>query len=480
MNEGASQAEAAQLWLELPVALRQRFTRPRLLGQGAMGMVFAVRDKELARPVALKILAVRGAMAMVQKGELEARFLREAQLGASVRSPHVVELLDYGSAEGRQFMVSDWVEGEDLRRKVKRARGGLPPAQALEWTRQIFLGLGAIHEAGILHRDLKPANVLVGAGGQAKIADFGLARGEESETLTRTGTLVGTPFYIPPEVFDGTLPDARADVYAAGVLGVYLLQGQAPFEGVQTPTELWARKRELRQLELAGLGVPPGAQAFLERAICPDPAERPADGAAAAVELTRILESPEELAGALGPVPRGGASTGAFLRSSVPEAIGVAPPARRASGVAFWASVVNDDASRTMGSRPPRGQRAGRTPHAAGETGMPETKRPRTSRPLHRRLTLGLQAVLVGGGYAAIASGEAEEEVVERVVPEQVIEAHEAERSGQQLANEPTVVDVEPLGGGDEHAEIAVARVHRGGEQEVNMQARELARGLGA
>lgn len=231
--------------------LNGRYRLEGRLGRGAMGQVYVARDENLStRRVAIK--TVRPDILTdesMQEGEALARFKREAQTAASIRHPNVVDVTDFGkSPEGIFFLVMEYVEGETLYHLLRR-EGTLPPARALTLLRQIAEGVEAAHDEQILHRDLKPANVFImkkkgaaakGGDGFVKVGDFGLAKivnqavadAEAASGGPQSRGIIGTPEYMAPEQMQsGTPLDARADVYALGVIAYHMLGGKPPFTG---------------------------------------------------------------------------------------------------------------------------------------------------------------------------------------------------------------------------------------------------------
>ena len=170
-----------------------RFEIEREVGRGGVGVVYRALDRETGQPVALKLMAGAGLDASE-----EARFAREAEVLKSLDHPHIVKLLDCGAYDEVPYVAMEWLEGEDLAARQRRAP--LPLAQALEIARQIALALDRAHGAGIIHRDVKPSNVFLLAQGSgdalhAKLVDFGVALNEDAR-LTRTGVVVGTSMFL--------------------------------------------------------------------------------------------------------------------------------------------------------------------------------------------------------------------------------------------------------------------------------------------
>ena len=200
----------------------------RPLGQGGMGTVYLAQHLETGRRVALKRL-------ISQAGVAEARFRREFRLLQKLDHPYVVRVIEFGEAEGGQFLVMEYVEGQPLTDWLEAQDGSASSPrwnQAQPVIQKVLEGLDYIHRQGIIHRDLKPDNILVTAQGIPKITDFGLARqAQEEAALTQAGAALGTFLYAPPEQIMGQPLDHRADLYALGAVIYQLLCGQPPFSG---------------------------------------------------------------------------------------------------------------------------------------------------------------------------------------------------------------------------------------------------------
>jgi eukaryotic-like serine/threonine-protein kinase len=261
-----------------------RFELEALAGEGGMSSVFRARDTVLERRVALKVLHEHYA----RDAEYVERFRREARAIARLTHPNIVTVIDRGEWKGRQYIVFEHVSGESLEDVVER-EGPLPVERAIELTLQIGRALAFAHEAGIVHRDVKPHNVLIDLDGDAKIADFGVARSLDADDgLTETGTLLGTSTYIAPEQASGERVDERSDQYSLGVLFYELLTGDVPYPGTN-PMAVAVRHLHdpVPSVRASRPEVPERVEAVITRAMAKRPADRfPSMGA-----MTAALEA---------------------------------------------------------------------------------------------------------------------------------------------------------------------------------------------
>ena len=269
------------------------------IGQGGMGQVYHARDTKLNRPVAIKVLADDFADAAARR-----RFQREAQMASSLNHPHILTVYDAGEFEGRQYLVTEFVDGgtlKDWARAEKRTW-----RQIIELLVGVADGLAAAHAAGIVHRDIKPANVLVSKNGYAKLADFGLAKlskdsapNEATRTLTeaatRPGVVIGTIAYMSPEQALGKPLDARSDIFSFGVVLYEILAGRRPFAGA-TDLEVLQTIKTGTPAPL-GDDIPVALRTVVEKALEKDPAERYQSTREMVVDLRRLTrQSGETLA----------------------------------------------------------------------------------------------------------------------------------------------------------------------------------------
>lgn len=228
-----------QLKLSVGVVLGNRYEIVAQLGEGGMGAVYKAIDRELNRPVALKV--IRPDLAQ-NPGVIE-RFKQELLLAREVTHRNVIRIYDLGEADGMKFITMEFVEGEDLRSLLLREEK-LAPEQAIDIVQQICRALEAAHGTGIIHRDLKPQNVMRDKTGRILVMDFGLARTLEGRGMTQTGALVGTMDYMSPEQALGKSLDQRSDLYTIGLIFYELLTGKMPFAAESALASLIRRTQE--------------------------------------------------------------------------------------------------------------------------------------------------------------------------------------------------------------------------------------------
>src|SRR5262249_18942172 len=251
-----------------------------------MSSVFRARDRQLERRVAIKILHEHFA----DDPEYLERFRREARAVARLSHQNIVTVIDRGDDDGRQYIVFEHVEGENLKELVLRS-GRLPVRQALELAIAVADGLAFAHDQGLVHRDVKPQNVLLSHEGEVKVTDFGIARSLHVEHgVTQTGTVLGTGEYLAPEQASGKPVSPATDVYSLGIVLWELLAGDVPFVGEnfvavalrhvnEPPPSLRERRPD----------VTPRLAAAVDRSLAKDPGLRFPSMAAFAKELRACL-----------------------------------------------------------------------------------------------------------------------------------------------------------------------------------------------
>ena len=265
----------------------QRYKLDRKIGSGGMADVWLADDKELDRKVAIKILHDRFA----QDQEFVERFRREAQSAAGLQHPNVVSIFDRGEFRDTYFIAMEYVDGPQLKQLVK---GGMGTQDAIDFTRQILNAARFAHRKGIVHRDLKPQNVLIDEDGRARVADFGIARGESSD-ITATGSVMGTAQYLSPEQAQGKETTPRSDIYSIGVILYEALTGRVPFEGDSAVAVALKQVSETpRRPSTVNPSVPPALDAVVMRALAKDPEARFKDADAFMKALDAAERAPDQ------------------------------------------------------------------------------------------------------------------------------------------------------------------------------------------
>ncbi len=277
---------------DVPVAVGKRFDVLGRLGEGGMGEVYRVRDRELEEVVALKLLPRSAADDRVQLD----RMRREVRLARRVSSPRVCRMHDLVELpRGQRGVTMQLVAGRVLRQRM--ARVGPPDfAWIAGLGADVAEGLAAAHELGIVHRDLKPENVMVDDAGRAVILDFGIAlqagAGPREPRLTTQGMILGTPLYMAPEQLTAAPLDGRADLYALGLVLGELCTGKVPFDATTYETLLSRRVIHPEAYDLSELSpeAPPRLVKLLERLLANDREQRPGSAAQVQQELQAIAQ----------------------------------------------------------------------------------------------------------------------------------------------------------------------------------------------
>lgn len=206
-------------------ALAGRYEIVEEIGRGGMATVYRAIQKNLSRPVALKVIHQN----LVHDTEFVARFHREAQVCASLQHPNIVTVYDEGELNGVHFMAMELLDGIDLHKHIRQL-GKLSVDQTLAWIAPIAQALQYAHGRGIIHRDIKSGNILVTQSGRPVLMDFGIAHAASGTRLTQTGLVIGTPEYMSPEQAQGHSIDHRTDIYSLGIVLYECLTGQVPFK----------------------------------------------------------------------------------------------------------------------------------------------------------------------------------------------------------------------------------------------------------
>jgi eukaryotic-like serine/threonine-protein kinase len=261
--------------LEADRVIAGRYRLERALAKGGMGQVWAARHVTLDAPVAVKFMDP----ALVADADARRRFEREAKAAAALRSPHVVQILDFGLDEGTPFLVMELLRGETLQDRLRRD-GALARVTVAKIVAQSCKALELAAEAGIVHRDLKPANLYLTRSGReetVKVLDFGVAKGPRSADAgetTASGRMLGSPHYMSPEQARGGLPvDPRSDLWSLGVIAFHMLTGKKPFDGPELGEIILQICAEPIP-HPSDHGLPEAADRWFARALARDPAAR--------------------------------------------------------------------------------------------------------------------------------------------------------------------------------------------------------------
>jgi eukaryotic-like serine/threonine-protein kinase len=250
--------------------LSDRYELGPKLGQGGMAEVFMGQDRVLGRRVAIKLLAGDTAP---HPGQAQ-RLRSEARAAASIEHPNVVRVYDFTLTEASIFVVMEYLEGETLRARLRR-ESTLPPDLAARIGAEVCLALDAAHRAGVVHRDIGPGNIMLCPDGMVKVMDFGIARIAGNTFQTGPGQALGTPAYVSPEQADGSLVDARCDLYSLGCTLYHAVAGSPPFTG---PTPIEVAHQHVHATpeppRTHNPDVPADLEAVILQALAKDPARR--------------------------------------------------------------------------------------------------------------------------------------------------------------------------------------------------------------
>ncbi len=277
----------------VPTTIAGRYEILGLIGVGGMGAVYRARDRELDEVVALKMLRRE----LVELPGILERFRREVKLARRVTHKNVARTFDIGEHAGEKFLTMEYVEGESLAAVIER-HGMLPVAKIAEIVEPALEGLAAAHAAGVVHRDLKPDNILIAREGRVVITDFGVARAYDTSPTATMGAPIGTPAYMAPEQVEGAAEiDARADLYALGVMLFEMATGERPYRTGSAMAIAMARllhdapdPRTLRQ------DLPDGLVEIIRKCMQRRREDRPPGAREVAAALALVTRQPEAAA----------------------------------------------------------------------------------------------------------------------------------------------------------------------------------------
>jgi len=294
-----------------------RYRLESLLGRGGMGSVWRAEHVQLRSPVAVKLLDP----AIATNEQVLGRFLREAQAAASLRSPHVVQIFDYGVEDGTAFIAMEMLQGQSLSDRVT-GLGKISPEETFRYLQQVLRAMGKAHEAGIVHRDLKPDNIFICQDEPefAKVLDFGVAKVKNGDlagsagSRTQTGMMIGTPYYMSPEQTQAKDIDQRADLWSIAVIAFECLTGVRPFSGESFGELVIAINTKPTPIPSKHGLVPAGFDEWFVKAT-----QRDRD---------RRFQSAREMADELGKVggAAGAAARGAVRTQQTPAVLGLSTP----------------------------------------------------------------------------------------------------------------------------------------------------------
>jgi len=300
--------------------LDNRYLIGSRVARGGMATVYEATDLRLDRTVAVKVMHP----GLGDDDEFAARFVAEARAAAKLSHPNVVAVFDQGNDDGTVFLAMELIPGHTLRDTIGK-EAPLSAARALALLEPVVSALASAHRAGLIHRDVKPENVLIADDGRIKVADFGLAKAVTATTQhTATGVLIGTVSYVAPELVVEGRSDARADVYAVGVILYELLTGKKPHEG-ETPIQVAYKHvhEDVPAPSRLAQGIPDYVDALVARATARDREQRPADAGVLLHHLRRVnqaltsgVRSDRELVEDL--LPRRASDTAEVLRRTPP------------------------------------------------------------------------------------------------------------------------------------------------------------------
>ncbi len=254
-----------------------QFTVDSFIAEGAMGMVFKAHDSTLDRVVALKLIPkdVRSASdaETLQREEAKKRLVHEAQTAGNLVHPNIVTIHSYGETKEFQYICMEYIQGKTLSQILKE-RGAIDAEEAIPIVEQILMAIEIADKAGIVHRDIKPSNIMITEDNRVKVMDFGIAK-RLSLSLTVTGMVLGTPFYMSPEQISGKKVDIRSDIFSLGAVFYELVTGDKPFEADSTATLVYKIiQTDPVPPNIVNVNIPQAVARIIFKAMAKDPSQR--------------------------------------------------------------------------------------------------------------------------------------------------------------------------------------------------------------
>ena len=388
--------------------LPARYRSPERVARGGMGDIYRATDSTLGRVVAVKLLAEHYA----RDEAVRRRFTREALAAARLSGePHVVMIFDVGEHAGRPFIVMEYLNGGSLEERLRK-EGAPEPGQALDWLEQTARALDAAHRHGVVHRDVKPANLLLDRNGDVHVVDFGIASAAGMDSLTMTGTVLGTAGYLSPEQAQGERATPASDRYALAVVAFELLSGRRPFESDSLTAEATAHVNEpVPSIAAICEGLPAELDAVFRQAMAKDPGARfgtaaefvaalraaLARAAGATRPLQPVISTPSLPPSLLTPVHRRRSRGGRWTALAALLALG-------AAGGAIAAIALTGGGSSSKATLPPRERTVTTVVTRQGSTGQTTTARSTTAGTTASSSLSGSQ--LNDAGYAKLQAGD--------------------------------------------------------------------------
>lgn len=266
-----------------------RYVLEKEIGRGSMGLVYKAWDPKLDRTVVIKQVSFELNNRFGEAHKLQDRLLREARAAGRLNHPNIVIIYDVDQEESFSYIVMEYLSGQDLR-SLLEAQGKFELLRTIRIIYQICSALNYAHQFGIVHRDIKPSNIIVMENDKVKVADFGIAKLPNLGTLTNTGDVIGTPFYMSPEQIEGRKVDGRADIFSVGVVLYEMVTGIRPFDGDNIASVVYKIiHKKPRPLSYQDKNLPSYLDEILKRALAKDPDKR----YASAAELKKDLENLE-------------------------------------------------------------------------------------------------------------------------------------------------------------------------------------------